>query len=537
MILGLFLYFLLAACAALLEGIGLLMLVALFTNDPMPTPLDQKIPLLNWLTLYLNKPPELSGKVNLTLLIFFVAVVIRWALIYTDGFANAFLRRRLQESIFRRYIVADWSGLRNMRIGDAIGTNTMEAMITAKYFSSLVLVGFHLLTAAVLATLALISDPLVALALGLVFTPLIFLMKIAVSRQSILGKETAALRNRFSSDITDRYNGLFQIHVDAADDFHFAKGIQSQSALTRAEVKIGFYQAFIGSFNLLAPFIALLAFSIWLLFSGYEPSVTPPVILGLALLGVKVVGQINGLAASMSNVSRLSGSVYLLEEALLLPPVPNRDLISDRVTCIHADDIGFSVGGVTILRNINLKLRRGTTTVLSGRSGRGKTTLANILSGIYFPDRGVVTYVDEKDRHYDSRFFKARVGYVTQDIYLFQGTLRENLTSGRKVSDSAIWDALERVDAADFVRQRGGLDVASAEAGKALSGGQKRRLGVVRALLSGADILIFDEITAGLDANNKLAVISMIESLSVEFIVFMISHDEIDIANKVTYVI
>jgi ATPase subunit of ABC transporter with duplicated ATPase domains len=124
---------------------------------------------------------------------------------------------------------------------------------------------------------------------------------------------------------------------------------------------------------------------------------------------------------------------------------------------------------------------------------------------------------------------------VTQDIYLFRGSLRCNLAAGRDCTDEQIWAALEKVDAAEFVRTMGGLDIESAEAGRSLSGGQRRRLGIARILLSGSDILIFDEATAGLDQVNKSAVLSVIEKLSENYIVVIISHEELFLSQQKSY--
>jgi ATP-binding cassette subfamily C protein len=124
---------------------------------------------------------------------------------------------------------------------------------------------------------------------------------------------------------------------------------------------------------------------------------------------------------------------------------------------------------------------------------------------------------------------------VTQDIYLFRGSLRANLAAGRYCTDEQIWAALEQVDAAEFVRTMGGLDTESTEAGRSLSGGQRRRLGIARVLLSGSNILIFDEVIAGLDQVNKAAVLSVIERLSETYVVVVISHEELSLSCQISY--
>jgi ATP-binding cassette subfamily C protein len=174
--------------------------------------------------------------------------------------------------------------------------------------------------------------------------------------------------------------------------------------------------------------------------------------------------------------------------------------------------------------------------IVVGRSGAGKTTLANLIAGLYFPMSGDVAYVDAATgKEYSSRLFRARIGYVTQDIYLFQGALRDSLVSGREVDDAEIWRVLEMVGAAEFVREIGGLDAESVEAGRSLSGGQRRRVGIARVLLAECDILIFDEITAGLDQQNRKSILALMSSLAGTHVLIFISHDEIQLPGQMVY--
>jgi ATP-binding cassette subfamily B protein len=525
-------YYVLTVAGTILEGTSLLLLVSWFTAASSKSSLEILPSVLSGILNQFLSNSQPFDRIWLVVFLLGLAVIVRSFLAVFDAIVNSVLRRKLQERVFTRYVIGNWKSIGTFRVGEAVGTTTTEAATVAKYLSSIVSVGFYFLSATAMTWLAVSVSLNLSLILIVIASPLMILIKIAITRQARLSRQIAILRNIFSSDITDRYNGLFQIHVDDRDEFHILKGTRIQSNLTKAEIKMSAYQAIIGSFGLLLPFTALLGFALWVTVVGIELAPTTAMIASVGVLGVKVAGQLNGLIASFGTMSRLSGSLHPVFESLSIPEKPLRREIPERVLEIDVEEVTFGYGDKPVLESVSLRVRKGFPLALSGRSGMGKTTLANLIGGLYFPLSGKVIYVGETGERYDSKAFKAKVGYVTQDIYIFRGTLRDSLTSGRICSDEQIWNTLETVEAADFVRALGGLDIESAEAGRDFSGGQRRRLGIARVLLTGADILIFDEVSSGLDQLNKAAVFAILECLSRSYLVILISHEEFSMSAK-----
>ena len=531
------LYYGVTIICALLEATSMVVLVALFTGG-LDVLLDTGLPTIIKNTIQeLASLNQLSNLVFTLILLFFSSFVFRFGLLYSDGLMVALLRRKVQESVFKSHLCGDWAHMRNFSVGSAVGTNTQESVAATKYMLSGMQAIYFIVSATVLIVFASVINPNILIVQGMIALPLMLVIKKVFSIQSKLSAKSVELRNTFSSDITDRYNGLLQVNVDNNTDYHFEKGINVQGELTDLDRKIGICQAILGSFNIVLILTALIFLSIWLHFNQDLDLPELGMIATVGMLGLRVATQLNGMVAAVGTLSRLSGSVLPVLEAMLIPQVRQRELISESVVGIEVNAISFDYEAQPIFSDVSLSVKRKNPLLLSGRSGKGKTTLANLISGLYFPKSGEIHYIGESCKSYPSDNFAAKVGFVTQEIYLFNGTMRESLSAGRDCSDETIWRALEQVDGADFIRQLGGLDALGTEAGRSLSGGQRRRLGIARVLLSGADILIFDEVTAGLDETNKLAIMEVIERLNENHVVIVISHDRLTLAGQTVYVV
>lgn len=152
------------------------------------------------------------------------------------------------------------------------------------------------------------------------------------------------------------------------------------------------------------------------------------------------------------------------------------------------------------LRDICLQVRAGENVAIVGRSGSGKSTLVNLLPRFYETDSGVVTIDGHDVRSYRLDNLREQIAVVSQDVVLFNDTIRNNIDFGRAVSEERMLAAVEAAHVMDFVRQLpAGLDTFVGDRGVLLSGGQRQRIAIARALLKDAPILILDEATSALD--------------------------------------
>ena len=398
---------------------------------------------------------------------------LRFSLLVFDGIIAARLRRQIQETIFKHVLVGNWSETRNIRVGDKVGTNTQEAYSVVKYLSSAILAVYFMLSSIVLLLMAFSTDTYIAFFIIILSTPFIFLLLKTFSIQSNLSKEFVILRNKFAGDITERFNGLLQVNVDNNDEYHFNQGTRVQKRLTRVDILIGYCVAFIGSFKLVVLFFSIIFLLIFISLSSNEYTIDLALIASVSALVGGAASQLNAAIASLGNLSRLSGSLYPVIAALKAPSSNNKKLINEKVISVKCQDLTYSYGVNKVIENITLSANIGKLLNISGQSGKGKTTLVNIISGLYSPESGSVIYEGISGKKYLSNNFHGKVGYVTQDVHLFEGSLRSNLLAGRNVSDKEIWSVLDKVEASGFVKAMGGLDIETLEAGRSLSGGQR----------------------------------------------------------------
>ncbi|WP_085496101.1 ABC transporter ATP-binding protein [Paenibacillus aquistagni] len=194
---------------------------------------------------------------------------------------------------------------------------------------------------------------------------------------------------------------------------------------------------------------------------------------------------------------------------------------------IHFDHISFGYEeGRPILSEVNLNIRAGETIAFVGPSGAGKTTICSLLPRFYDVNEGRITVdgIDIRDMKLES--LRKHIGIVQQDVFLFSGTIRENIAYGDlDATDAQIWEAARRASLAEHIEKLPeGMDTVIGERGVKLSGGQKQRMSIARMFLKNPPILILDEATSALDTATEAAIQESLAELSVGRTTLVIAH-------------
>jgi ATP-binding cassette subfamily B protein len=179
-----------------------------------------------------------------------------------------------------------------------------------------------------------------------------------------------------------------------------------------------------------------------------------------------------------------------------------------------------------VLKDINLKIKSGEKVALVGASGSGKTTLVKLLLKYYLPEKGEVIIDGYNIQDINAASIRERIGYVPQEIFLFSGTIRENIAFGHPgASLEEIIAAAKQAQAHEFINELPlRYETLVGERGSNLSGGQRQRLGIARAILKQPDLLILDEATSNLDSITEKAFQETIESIGQNLTVIIIAH-------------
>ncbi len=188
----------------------------------------------------------------------------------------------------------------------------------------------------------------------------------------------------------------------------------------------------------------------------------------------------------------------------------------------------------TVFRNLNLEIHAGEKIAIVGPSGGGKTTLCNLIPRFYNIDSGEIILDGQNIRHYTLRSLRRNIGMVQQDVYLFSGTVYENIAYGREdATREEVMEAAKRAGAHDFIQVlKDGYDTYVGERGVKLSGGQKQRISIARVFLKNPPILILDEATSALDNESEFQVAKSLQELAKGRTTVTIAHRLSSIRNS-----
>ena len=261
-----------------------------------------------------------------------------------------------------------------------------------------------------------------------------------------------------------------------------------------------------------------------------------------AIAALRLMPSIRAIMAAWTSLRYNRYTVDIIRDANLDHPSEVEDTSSERFEfhdkiCINNLSFRFEDSDHDTLHNLSFEIRKGEKVGINGRSGAGKTTLFNLLLGLYKPTEGEISIDGETLRSENRRKWQNTIGYVSQNVFLTDSTLLANIALGcdeAEIDMQRIERAIEMASLGEFVKALpNGVESRIGECGALLSGGQRQRIGIARALYKQADILFFDEATSALDSETEQSINDSIRTLSEadkELTIVVIAHRESSLA-------
>lgn len=443
----------------------------------------------------------------------------------------AWLVRSKQNEIFYKFLRADYQYFMDHKEGELI----YNSMSPPSSLSGLVLASTDLIAQALLSIsvfLLLLSlswhGTIVIVVIGLIYHLLTRLLAEKVSyysskEQSEAGRETMVVLN-------EAIGGIKQVKVFANADYWLRRFNVTLKKYWYHNIRLETWQQaihpslililylFTGivavllrtlvptSFNELIPIFGTFAFAVFRL--------------------VPVISGINSATMQIMQVLPNCEVAYrILSENLSKIEDGNQELDSFK-SRIEFDNVTFAYKGRgKVLEGVSITFEKRKTTAIVGRSGSGKTTIINLLLRLFDVDRGEIKIDGLNIKRYKSASWMDKIGYVSQDTFVFNDSIKNNITFGSQYTDAEVTRASKYANAHSFITELpDGYDTLVGDRGMKLSGGQRQRIAVARAMIRNPEILIFDEATNALDNISEAAVQQAIEEISKDHTVIVVAH-------------
>ena len=399
------------------------------------------------------------------------------------------------------------------RSGDLVSIVGGDVELVEFFFAHTITPAFVaiLVPAGVLATLAFVAWPI-----ALVLSP--FLLAVAISpfmaqkRSEGLGDELRSQLGDVHAHMVDSIQGMREISAFGQGPARTAEMVDNSWRFAHFQLRFlkerAFQIGFIEGMTALGG-LAVLTMGAWLMIEG---EISRPQLILSVILSVAAFAPISDIARTIKQLMETLAAARRLfvvhDEPVPVVDGPGVQAHENGLSpAISFDHVGFSYGHgeAQALHGVSFDVEAGQTVALVGQSGAGKTTCANLVMRFWDPGEGHVRLSGHDLRDFELEDLRRQIALVSQDTYLFNASIRENLKLGKiEATDEEIEDAAHQANAHEFISAfPDGYDTLVGERGMQLSGGQRQRISIARALLKNAPVLILDEATSHLDAVNE----------------------------------
>ena len=520
----------LGVLASAAEGIGITLFIPLVQSiEPQSSPGG----LPSVLTGVVEAIPAERRFVVLPLLIF-AAIVVKSILLYADHavvsrmFAD--VGARLRSRVFDRLLTVDWGEFEHADSGTLVTLLASESWRAAQAVQLFLVILVHLCTIVVFVALLLLISWRLTIALVIGLLAVSGLVRWMSAGAAHTGRVSVQANARLGERMWETLAGMRMVRAFGAEDYERARFAAASTEVRRTFLRLDLLTGVVGpSAEALHAALVLTIIVVALRDRGALPA-----LLAFAVLVYRLQPQLRMFETARAALLGLLGAVrdiraYIdaaAEQGAAAPTVPATlpDLGGDLII----EHVSFHYPGEAkpVVQNVSFRIARGRVTAIVGASGAGKTTLLHLLCRFYDPSSGTIAVGDVPLARLDPAAWRRHIGFVGQDTFLFNTSVRENIAYGRReASDEEIEAAARQAHAHDFILELpAGYATVVGDRGTRLSGGQRQRIALARALVRRPDFLILDEATNALDGISEHLVRRSIQAARGSCTIVIVAH-------------
>lgn len=444
------------------------------------------------------------------------------------GYTVAHVTTDMRLDLIRALLRTRWAYFTSQPAGRFANSISSEATRAANAYRNACSMFATVVQVLVYAAIAYLVSPTIALFALLGGAGIVLVLSRLVQMSREAGRSQTTLMNSLISRLTDALQGIKPIKAMGREahlrpllenETHGLNATQERQVLASEAVSSA-QEPLLVVMMALALYFALTV--------GNQSLAT---VLVMAFLFYRLAGRVSQLQIEYQGIASGESAFWSMRENIDLA-LEQRESTSGRLTPppleheIALDCVSFAYGDAPVLDNISLSLPAGCFVAIVGPSGAGKTTIADLVVGLYEPQQGAVLIDGVPLRDINLNAWRQKIGYVPQEMFLFHDSVFQNVTLGDPdVSRDDVTRALKSAGAWDFVAQLPeGLDTVMGERGSRLSGGQRQRVAIARALVRKPRLLVLDEVTTALDPATEAAICDTLRELSGEVTILSISH-------------
>lgn len=518
--------------AGLAEGVGLATLLPLVelasANDASAA--DASSSLNRYILEFLSDlglTPDLGSLVTIVVAGIFIKSALLILAMKHVGYTVAEVATRLRSRLIDTLLAAKWEYFTRLTVDTIANAVSIEAsraghayLLAALTVASFIQCIVYVIVAFLVSWRLAVAAVLIGCVITIVLNWLVHVAKRAERRQT---KRTSEL----IADLSDALVGIKVLKAMARQG-HFAAIMGGKIESLRRALRKQVISAHVLR-NMREPLLVLcLGIGFYLAVSEWALPISKLLIMGLLLHStVSTIGKIQQYYQKAMIVESAYWSIHRLIEQSIQEAEPVKSGLTPTLNegCV-IENVALSFGSNKVLENLSLEIPAGKLTVITGESGGGKSTLSDILLGLYQPDSGRILIDGIPFDRIDMNAWCRMVGYVPQEVVLFHDTVLANVRLGdESIAISEVKRALELAGAWPFVEtMKDGIHGQVGERGLKVSGGQRQRIALARALVHQPRLLILDEVTSALDPETEMSVVRNVRALSNSLTILAVTH-------------